>query len=361
MRAALSNASGTIGEQRAKLRLAVKTVLAVGQEQTVRRRLVERGAMADRGEHVEQRLVVGGGVIRRRARHQRDVRGTGDRRAFRDEPAISRVQVIAHEHRRTLTPETLPGPAAHDGALRGGHRAPAHRPPRCVSHRSARCSRRAPPDQHEPAHSRRATSSTAIPAIPQGTVPPSAEALPGAPAAAASAAGIRGCGRETIDPEIRRGDVAGDAARASRPEHGRRGPRDGRTRPDRTRAAEPASVAIPSITAAAGPLTPASCEALTARHSWRYPVRLRARRRRREPPASSSSVPMIGWIPCAFAAWISSTAPYRPLRSQRPSAEIPSRAAVSTIAPGRGGAFQEGVVGTGGEFGKPGHRHDVAA
>ena len=99
---------GKIGKQRAKLRLAMKAVLAVGQEQTMRRRLVEGGAMADGGEHVEERLVVGGGVIRRRARHQRDVRRTCDRRAFRDQPAISGMQVIAHQHRRALAPETLP-------------------------------------------------------------------------------------------------------------------------------------------------------------------------------------------------------------------------------------------------------------
>ena len=99
---------GEVGEQRAKLRLAMKTVLAVGQEQTVRRRLVEGRAVADRGEHVEEWLVAGGGVVRGGARHQRDVRGPGDRRAFRDQPAIRGMQVIAHQHRRAVASEALP-------------------------------------------------------------------------------------------------------------------------------------------------------------------------------------------------------------------------------------------------------------
>ena len=100
---------GEVGKQRAKLRLAMQTVLAVGQEQTVGRRLVEGGAMADRGEHIEQRFVVGGRVVRRRARHQRDVRGTGDRRAFGDQPAIGGMQVIAHQHRYAVASEALTG------------------------------------------------------------------------------------------------------------------------------------------------------------------------------------------------------------------------------------------------------------
>ena len=99
---------GEVGQQHAKLRLAMQTMLAVGQEQTMRRRLVEGGAMADRSEHVEEWLVGGGRVIRRRARQQRDVRRMGDRRAFRDQPAVSRMQVIAHQHRRALAPEALP-------------------------------------------------------------------------------------------------------------------------------------------------------------------------------------------------------------------------------------------------------------
>ncbi len=98
---------GKIGKQRAKLRLAMQTVLTVGQEQPVRRRLVEGGAMADRGEHIEERLVVSGGMVRCRTRHQRDVCRTSDRRALRHQPAISRMQVIAHQHRRALAPKTL--------------------------------------------------------------------------------------------------------------------------------------------------------------------------------------------------------------------------------------------------------------
>ena len=62
--------------------------------------------MADRGEHIEQRFVVGGRVVRRRARHQRDAGSTRDRRAFRNQPAISRVEVIAHEHHGAV-PETF--------------------------------------------------------------------------------------------------------------------------------------------------------------------------------------------------------------------------------------------------------------
>ena len=81
-------------------------------------------------------------------------------------------------------------------------------------------------------------------------------------------------------------------------------------------------------------LTPASWAALTARQSWRYPVRSRASRRRREPSVSTSSVPRMGWMPAAPAAWVNSTAPYRPLRSQRPSAPNPRRAAAATRARG---------------------------
>ena len=58
-----------------------------------------------------------------------------------------------------------PSPAALDGALPGDPRAPAHRQQRFVSHRSARCSHQAPPDRLAPDRSRRAMSSTAIPAI----------------------------------------------------------------------------------------------------------------------------------------------------------------------------------------------------
>ena len=126
---------GEVGEQRAKLCLAMETVLAVGQEQTVRRRLVEGGAMADRGEHVEEWLVVGGRVVRGRARHQRDVRGTGDRRAFRDQPAIGGMEVIAHQHRRAVAPETLTELPARDAVPRGDHHEPAHRQQRSADHR----------------------------------------------------------------------------------------------------------------------------------------------------------------------------------------------------------------------------------
>ena len=63
--------------------------------------------MADRGEHIEEWLVVDGRVVRGRARHQRDAGSTRDRRAFRNQPAISRVQVIAHEHRGAVAPETF--------------------------------------------------------------------------------------------------------------------------------------------------------------------------------------------------------------------------------------------------------------
>ncbi len=98
---------GEVGEQHAKLRLALETVLAVGQEQTVRRRLVEGRAVTDRGQHVEQWLVAGGGVVGGGARHQQDIRGAGDRRAFRDQPAIGGMQVIAHQHRRAVASETL--------------------------------------------------------------------------------------------------------------------------------------------------------------------------------------------------------------------------------------------------------------
>ena len=99
---------GKIGEQGAELRLGVEAMLTVGQEQSVRRRLVERGAMTDRGEHVEQRFVVDGGVVRGRARHQRDVRRARDGRTFRDEPSVGGMQVIAHEQRRTVATEALP-------------------------------------------------------------------------------------------------------------------------------------------------------------------------------------------------------------------------------------------------------------
>ena len=100
---------GEVGKQRAKLRLTMQTMLAVGQEQTVRRSLVEGGAMTDRGEHVEEWLVAGGRVVRGGTRQQRDVRSMGDRRAFRDQPAVGRMQVIAHQHRRALAPEALTG------------------------------------------------------------------------------------------------------------------------------------------------------------------------------------------------------------------------------------------------------------
>ena len=97
-----------VGKQCAQRRLAVQTVLAVGQEQAVGSGLVEGGAMADRGEHIEQRLVLDGGVIRGGARHQRDVRRLGDRRALRDQPSIRGMPVIAHQHRHAVAPETLP-------------------------------------------------------------------------------------------------------------------------------------------------------------------------------------------------------------------------------------------------------------
>ena len=150
----------------------------------MRRRLVERGAMADRGEHVEERLVVGGGVVRRRARHQRDVRGTGDRRALRDQPAIGGMQVIAHQHRRALASEALPH------QLRVTERLAAIPVHQRIDNSTAR-----PADERDAVVELRRINasrlaldeqgaSTAIPATQQGKVPPSAEALPGAPAAA---------------------------------------------------------------------------------------------------------------------------------------------------------------------------------
>ena len=73
----------------------------------MRRRLVERGAVPDRGEHIEQRFVRGGGVVGRRAGDQRDVRCARDRRALRDEPAVRRMEMVADEQRRALASEAL--------------------------------------------------------------------------------------------------------------------------------------------------------------------------------------------------------------------------------------------------------------
>ena len=70
-------------------------------------RLVERRAVPDRGEHVQQRLVGGGGVVRGRARDQRDVGRARDRRAFRDQPAVRGMEVIADEQRGALAPEAF--------------------------------------------------------------------------------------------------------------------------------------------------------------------------------------------------------------------------------------------------------------
>src|SRR6202049_3844043 len=86
----------------------MEAMLAVGQEQPMGRSLVEGGAMTDRGEHIEEWFVIGGGVIGSRAGDQRVGRGTSDRRAFRDQPAVCGMQVIADEERRTVAPETVP-------------------------------------------------------------------------------------------------------------------------------------------------------------------------------------------------------------------------------------------------------------
>ena len=244
----------------------------------MRRRLVERGAMPDRGEHVEERLVVGGGVVRRRARHQRDVRRTRDRRALRDEPAISGMEVIAHEHRRALAPEALAD------QLRVAERFAAVPVHQGIDHRAAR-----PADDRD---------------------------------AVVELAGIH-MGRITLDEQRRGGQAPASPRETGRRWDGARPGRSGGGSVGRARGRDDARLAVtgaasrpsmtsgccpvmagagsrPSITSRGWPLTPASCAALTARHSWRYPVRLRARRRRREPPASSSSVPMIGWMPCGL-------------------------------------------------------------
>ena len=165
--------------------------------------------MADRGEHIEQRFCRrwrGPALRSQPARYRQHGRSPRiPRRASDQQGAGDCSPASPYAHARNT-----PWPSAHDGARLCGHHEPGHRPPRCVSHRSARCNRRAPQDRSAPAHSQRARCSTAIPAIQQGKVPPSAEAKPAAREATGSAA------RGAASSAIRTGPaVAGASVPAS--------------------------------------------------------------------------------------------------------------------------------------------------
>ena len=103
--------------------LGLQAVLAVGEQEAVRRCLVERGAMTDRGEHVEQRLVCGGGVHRRGARHYGDAGVPRHVRALRGDPRVGGMQVMREQDGNAIDAEALAQPLciSHGGTAIATH------------------------------------------------------------------------------------------------------------------------------------------------------------------------------------------------------------------------------------------------
>src|ERR1035437_4260660 len=126
-------------EQAAQFHLRAQPVLGVGQQQTVRGGGVQRGAMADGGEHVEQWLFAMSGMNREPAGQERDSGAAAEKGDLGGQPGIAGMAVVAEQQGDAVAAEEVAqlldasGGAAPvaadqrggDGALRatGEHRA----------------------------------------------------------------------------------------------------------------------------------------------------------------------------------------------------------------------------------------------
>ena len=99
------------GEPAAQHGLGKQAVLAVGEEQTVGRGPVEGGPVADGGEHVEQRLVVAGGVERGRAGDQGEAGPLGQLGDLGGQPAVGGVEVVGEQEGGAVPTEAFAQPS----------------------------------------------------------------------------------------------------------------------------------------------------------------------------------------------------------------------------------------------------------
>ena len=101
---------GMVTQTFAHDRLRLQAMLVVGEQQAVRGGLVERGAMPDGGEHVEQRLVVRCGVVRGGAGDHGQSRRSSERGAFGVDPSVGGMQVVGEQDRGAVAAEAFAQP-----------------------------------------------------------------------------------------------------------------------------------------------------------------------------------------------------------------------------------------------------------
>ena len=102
--------AGEAGEPPAQHGLGEQAVLAVGEEQAVGRGPVEGGPVADGGEHVEQRLVVAGGVDGGGAGDQGEAGPLGQLGDLGGQPAVGGVEVVGEQEGGAVPTEAFAQP-----------------------------------------------------------------------------------------------------------------------------------------------------------------------------------------------------------------------------------------------------------